>query len=88
MDRRNIKLQLLKIMNKQFFLVLVTPFLLLSACSKSQTTLHLPERNETFRVFNYQINDSCISFNREPKSTVGETICNENFWIENKNITD
>lgn len=54
---------------------------LFASCSNS-TTLHLPERNQSFKIYNYRIDDGCISFTRNPKSSTGETICNEKFWIE------
>ncbi|GAB4406878.1 MAG: hypothetical protein OHK0053_33320 [Microscillaceae bacterium] len=57
-------------------------FLHLSACRNTETVLHLPERKESFKIFNYTIDDGCISFKRSPEAKTGETICNEKFWIE------
>ena len=59
----------------------------LTACV-NETTLHLTERKESFKVYNYEINDGCISFHRKPKSKKGETICNERFWVETETLDD
>lgn len=57
------------------------------ACNNT-TVLHLPERNETFKIYNYRIDEGCISFKRNPKSNKGETICNERFWVETTTSDD
>ena len=72
---------------KIFLPVLALLGLGLSACG-NQTTLHLAERKQSFKIYNYQINDGCISFRRELNSKKGETICNEKFWIETETLDD
>lgn len=75
-------------MRRKIFLPILGLFTLgLSACG-NETTLHLSERNVSFKIYNYQINDGCISFHRDPKSKKGETICNEKFWIETETLDD
>ncbi|NJL14110.1 MAG: hypothetical protein HC913_14630 [Microscillaceae bacterium] len=68
--------------NTSIWIMGVFFFLNLSACRNTGTVLHLPDRKESFKIFNYIINDGCISFKRNPKAKTGETICNEKFWIE------
>jgi hypothetical protein len=63
-------------------IALVLCGMLFFASCNNTTTLHLPERKEAFKIYNYKIDDGCISFQRDPKSNKGETICNEKFWIE------
>jgi hypothetical protein len=69
-------------MQKKISLFYVLGALILFTACQNRTTLHLPERKESFPIYNYDIDEGCISFKRSPDAKKGETICNERFWIE------